>query len=75
MIFLLSIVLYVAVVQDALDVPPVSVSGIENVPERLITMRVISLNRLTMTSLTLLNPTHLEVLEVQLTYQSNAWNL
>ena len=37
----MSIVLYVAVVQDALDVPPVTVSGTVNVPERLITINVL----------------------------------
>ena len=35
------IVLYVAVVQDALDVPPVIVSGTENVPERFMTIKVL----------------------------------
>ena len=39
--FLLSIVLYVAVVHEALEVPPVKVSGIVNVPDLLITISVL----------------------------------
>ena len=50
MIFLLSIVLYVAVVQDALEVPPVTVSGTENVPERLITISVLEAESQDLTS-------------------------
>ena len=37
----LSIVLYVAVVKDAPELPPVKVSGTVNVPERLITISVL----------------------------------